>query len=139
MAETDKVAEEQVIPIVEEQIAVSKREIETGTVRVALTTDAERLIARETLHGRRVEVDRVSVNRELPEGEAAPEIRQEEDTLIIPLVEEVAVVTRRLVIRDELRLRFIPTEEPFAKELMVRRQRATVEHVPERSEKNLKR
>ena len=139
MAETGKVVEEQVIPVVEERIAVSKRKIETGTVRVALTTDAERLIARETLHGRRVEVARVSVNRELPEGEAVPDIRQEGDTLVIPLVEEVAVVTKRLVIRDEVRLRFIPTEEPFAEEVTVRRQRAAVEHIPKRSDEDLDR
>jgi stress response protein YsnF len=50
--------------------------------------------------------------------------------LIIPLVEETAVVVKRLVLREEVRLRFIPTEVPFEEEVALRRQRATIERVP---------
>ena len=63
---------ETVIPVAEEQVTVSKREVETGRVQVALTTEIETVIARETLRGRRVEVERVSVNHTLPEGAPPP-------------------------------------------------------------------
>jgi stress response protein YsnF len=118
---------ETVIPLAEETATVAKREVETGRVRVALTTETETVVARETLRGHSVEVERVPANRMLPEGEPAPQSREEGDTLVVPVVEEVAVVVRRLVLREEVRLRFVHTEEPFAEEIAVRRQRATVE------------
>ena len=120
---------ETVIPVVEERIVVSKREVQTGQVRVALTTEIETAIARETLRGRRVEVKQVPMNRMLAEGEPLPQSREEGDTLIVPVVEEVAVVVKRLVLREEVRLRFVHTEEPFAQEVPVRRQRAMIERV----------
>jgi stress response protein YsnF len=121
---------EVIIPLAEEAVAVSKREIETGQVSVALTTDVEQVVARETLRGRRVEVERVPVDRTLADGEPPPETREEGDTLIIPVVEETAVIVKRLVLREEVQLRFLPTEAPFEQKVAVRRQRATVERVP---------
>jgi len=118
---------ETVIPVAEERVVVSKREVETGRVQVALTTDTETVIAREMLRGRRVEVDRVPVNQTLPDGAPTPQSREEGDTLVIPVVEEVAVVIKRLVIREEIRLRFVTTETPFEEAVSVRRQRATVD------------
>ena len=119
--------DEAVIPLAEETIAVSKREVETGRVHVALTTETETVVAREVLRGRRVEVERVPVNRTLAEGEPPPQSREEGDTLVVPVIEEVAVVVKRLVVREEVRLRFVPTEVPFKEEVAVRRQRATVD------------
>jgi stress response protein YsnF len=55
---------------------------------------------------------------------------EEGDTLVVPIVEEVAVVVKRLVLREEVRLRFAPTERPFEQAVDVRRQRAAVERVP---------
>ena len=63
---------EVVIPLAEEAVTVSKREVETGRVQVALTTETQTVIARETLRGRRVEAERVPVGRTLADGEAAP-------------------------------------------------------------------
>ena len=121
---------EVVIPLAEETVTVSKREVETGRVQVALTTEIETVIARETLRGRRVEVERVPVGRTLAEGEAAPVPHEEGDTLVIPVVEETAVVVKRLVVREEIRLHFVPTERPFEETVEVRRQSATVERAP---------
>jgi stress response protein YsnF len=131
--ETRRIAET-VIPLAEESVSISKREVETGQVRVALSTDIEAVIARETLRGCRIEVERMPVNRVLPDGEPAPQSRQEGDTLVIPVVEEKAVVVKRLVVTEEVRLRFVTTQTPFEEEVSVRRQRATVDRVtPEAS------
>ena len=121
---------EVVIPLAEETVSVSKREVETGRVQVALTTEVQTVILRETLRGRRVEVERVPVGRTLAEGEAAPVPHEDGDTLIIPIVEEAAVVVKRLVVREEVRLRFVPTERPFEQAVDVRRQQAAVARVP---------
>ncbi len=118
---------EVVIPLAEEMLAVSKRKVETGRVQVALTTETQTVVARETLRGRRVEVERVPVGRTLAEGEAAPVLHEEGDTLVIPNVEETAVVVKRLVVREEIRLHFVPTERVFEQAVDLRRQHATVE------------
>jgi hypothetical protein len=39
------------------------------------------------------------------------------------------VVVKRLVITEEVRLRFVTTETPFEEEVSVQRQKATVERV----------
>jgi stress response protein YsnF len=127
---------EVVIPLAEEAVTVSKREVETGRVRVALTTEMQTVVARETLRGRRVEVERVPVGRTLAEGEAPPQSREEGDTLVVPVFEEVAVVVKRLVLREEVRLRFVPTETPFEEAVEVRRQRANVERAPPAAERD---
>jgi stress response protein YsnF len=118
---------EVVIPLAEETVTVSKREVETGRVRVALTTEIETVIARETLRSRKVEVERVPVNQTLADGELPPQSREEGDTLVIPVIEEEAVVVKRLIICEEVRLRFVTTETPFEEAVSVRRQRATVD------------
>jgi hypothetical protein len=64
---------ETIIPVAEEIIAISKRQVELGKVRVSLTTDIEQIMARETLRGRRVEFERVAVGRTLAEGETPPQ------------------------------------------------------------------
>ena len=121
---------EVVVPLAEETLAVSKREVETGRVQVALTTEMQTVIAREPLRGRRIEVLRVPLGRTLAEGEAPPRSREEGDTLVVPLIEKTAVVVKRLVLREEVRLRFVATETPFEAAVDVRRQQATVERVP---------
>jgi stress response protein YsnF len=127
MSEETQRTEEVVIPLAEESVSVSKREVATGQVRIALNTDIETVIARETLRGCRIEIERLPVNRALPDGEPPPQSRQEGDTLVIPVVEERPVVVKQLVVTEEVRLRFVSTETPFEEEVSVRRQRATVD------------
>ena len=62
----------------------------------------------EFLTHHRVEVVRV------PRGEAVfvvPAVREEGDTLIVPVIEEVLVVERRLVLKEEIRIRRVATTE----------------------------
>jgi len=121
--------DEVVIPIAEESISVSKQEVETGRVRVGLSTDVETVIVRETLRGNRIEVERVPVNRALPDGAPVPQSRRDGDTLIIPVLEERPFVVKRLVVTEEVRLHFVSTETDFEEEVSVRRQQANVDRV----------
>lgn len=124
-------AEEVVLPLIEEALHVGKRRVETGRVRVSVATDAEERLVRETLRTERVEVERVAVGRELAAGEPAPLVRREEDgTLVVPVLEEVLVIERRLVLREEIRLRTIAAEDTVEQLVTLRRQRAEVERLP---------
>jgi hypothetical protein len=65
-----------------------------------------------------------------PRAPPPAETREEGNILVMPVVEETAVVVKRLVVKEELRLRFPPTEAPSEQEVAVRCQRATVKRVP---------
>ncbi len=127
----DETASEAVLPLVEETLLVGKRRVETGRVRVCVSTDVEERVVRETLRSERTEIERVPVGRELAEGEPAPTVRHEPDgTVVVPVLEEVLVVERRLVLREEIRMRLIAVEEPVEQPVTVRRQRASIERLP---------
>jgi len=90
-----------VIPVVVEELAVGKREVETGRVRITKTVEerVERVDA--TVVQEEVEIERVPVNRFV---DGPQPVRYEGDTMVIPLLEEVLVVEKRLRIRDEIRV-----------------------------------
>ncbi|MFT8243217.1 DUF2382 domain-containing protein [Roseomonas sp. BN140053] len=124
MPDTDPA--EAILPVAEEVLHVSKRQVETGRVRVSLTTEAVEELVRDTLRRRRVEVERVAVNRRV---EQPPQVREEDGVLVIPVVEEVLVVEKRLMLKEEIRLRFLDTQEAVELPQTRRVQHAAVERV----------
>ena len=117
---------EEVIPLVEEEVRLSKRTVETGRVRVFLTTETVEETLRETLRSRRAEIERVPVGREVKE---VPATRQEGDVIIVPVVEEVLVTVKRLVLKEEIHLRLVDSQESVGLPAQRRVQRATVERL----------
>lgn len=79
---------------------------------------------RETLSHEEVEVERVPVDREVS---AMPAIREEGDVTIVPVVEEILVVERRLRLKEELHIRKVRRTEEVEVPVTVRATRATVE------------
>ena len=129
--DADRSGEEAVLPLVEEALRVGKRRVETGRVRVSVHTEADEMLVRETLRSERAEVQHVPVGREIAEGEQAPSVRRERDgTVVVPVLEEVLVVERRLVLREEIRLRIVSSEDAVEQPVTLRRQRAEVERLP---------
>lgn len=91
----------QTIPIVEEHLRVGKREVEAGVVRARKVVRERQEAVDVPLARERVDVERVPVNRVV---DKAPEVRVEGDVTIIPVLEEVLVVEKRLMLREEVRL-----------------------------------
>ena len=117
-----------VLPLVEETLRVGKRRVETGRIRVSVATATNERLAREALRTERAEVEYCAIGRELAEGEDAPTTRLEKDgTSVVPVIEEILVVERRLVPREEIRLRLVAAEEAVEQAAKLRRQRAGVE------------
>ena len=120
-------AEEQAdaaIPLVEERVVTSKRLVETGRVRVQTVVDEREDFVREQLGRVEVEVERVPVNQEVDD---VPPVREDGDVTIIPVVEEVLVVTKKLVVTEEIRIRRRKTMEEHQEPVMLRSQRVVVE------------
>jgi stress response protein YsnF len=112
------------IPLVEERLVTSKREVETGRVKVRTLVDEQEALVRETLRHATVEVERVPVEREI---DAVPPVREEEGVTIIPVVREVLVVEKKLILAEEIRLRRCTREEEYAQPVLLKSQRAVVE------------
>lgn len=91
-----------VVPVVEEQLRVGKRVVETGRVRVTKTVREREEVVDEPLLREEYDVERVPVE-EFVDGPVAP--WHEGETLVVPVLEEVLVVEKRLLVREELRIR----------------------------------
>lgn len=120
-------AEDTRIPLAEETLHVGKRELETSRLRVSLTTETVSETIQQTLLTRSAAVERVAVGREVS---AAPQIRQEGDVLVIPVVEEILVIEKRLFLKEEIRIRMTATQEGVDLPVERRVQRAMVERLP---------
>ena len=93
--------EEAVIPVVEEKISVSKRERETGRVVVHVTPHLRDETVDVPLAEEHVSIERVPRN-EFVSGPVS--VRQEGDVTVVPVLEEVLVVEKRLMLREEIRI-----------------------------------
>jgi uncharacterized protein (TIGR02271 family) len=122
---TDQRAEE-VLPLLEEELRVDKRSVTTGKVRVRSVVDTVEEVARAALEGERVEVTRVPVDKEV---NVAPSMRTEGDLTIIPVLEEILVVEKRLVLKEELHIRRHRTHENVEVPVTLRKQRAVIERL----------
>ena len=120
----------QTLPLLEEVVHVGNRMVERGRVRVSTRTETAEEIVRQTLRGDAVTVERVPVDRTLAEGEALPVPRTEGDTTVIPVLEEVLVVEKRLVLKEEVRIRRITSGEDVEVPITRRVQAAVIERLP---------
>lgn len=105
---------------------VDKRSVATGKVRIRSVVDTIEDVARASLEGERVEINRVAIDREV---EVAPQVRTEGDVVIVPVLEEVLVVEKRLVLKEELHIRRHATHENVEVPVTLRKQRAVIERV----------
>ena len=110
------------VPVVEERLRVDTRPTE-GEVEVRKTVEEMDQVVRLSLQRGEVEVQRVPVNRRIdaPVGQ-----RMEGDWLIVPVLEEVLVVEKRLMLKEEIRIRTTPSERQEEVRERVRRERVDV-------------
>ena len=87
------------IPVVEESARIEKRLHQTGQVVVYVTPHEHVQAVDVPLVEEHVEVRRVTVNKFI---DGPVTTRQEGDTTIVPVVEEVLVVEKRLMLREEV-------------------------------------
>ena len=106
-----------------EEASITKQPRQGATVRVAAITREQTVELDETIHHERVEVERVLMDVAV---DAMPDIRVEGDTTIIPIVEEVLIVTRGLRLKEEVRLRRIRSATPHRATVTVRAQEAVI-------------
>ena len=115
------------VPIVEERITVSSREIVKERAVITKKVEEYEELVELPLFSESYRVERVPINRAV---DASPSVTCVGDTVIIPVVEEVAVVTKQLVLREELHITRVRAQVRKAQTVQLKRERAEVSTVP---------
>lgn len=119
--------EAETIPVVEEQVEIGKREIETAKVHIAKKVHEElKDIDIPSMH-EEVEVERVAVNKHVDQ--APPPVRYEGDKMIISVLKEEVVVQKRLVLVEELHVTKKQVETHQTEKIPLRKEEVTIDRV----------
>ena len=110
------------IPLVEEELKIHRREIETGRVRIRTVPDERTQVVSESLQHSEADVERVFIDREVSE---VPPIREEGDAVIVPVLEERLV--KRLFLVEEVRVTRRVFTEQLQESIQLRSQQVIVE------------
>jgi uncharacterized protein (TIGR02271 family) len=115
-----------VVPVIAEQLEVQKRMVEAGGVRIRKTVTEREEVVDEPLMREEVQVKRVPVNKVV---DGPVPVRHVGDTMIVSLLEEVLVVEKRLMVKEELHITKEQVESYRPQRVLLRTEEATVERV----------
>jgi uncharacterized protein (TIGR02271 family) len=115
-----------VVPVIAEELHVQARPVETGGVRITKSVHEREEVLDEPLWGEKIEVERIAVNRVV---EHPPAIRHEGDTMIVPILEEVLVVEKRLMVKEEIHITKQRVEKHAPQRVTLRREEAVIERM----------
>ena len=113
-----------VVQLVEEIARVGKRQAEGSGARVHVGVSEYEQTVQALLMRQDVSVERVAVGTVVQE---KPPMRQEGDTVIVPVLEEVLITEKRLILKEELRIRITEQSHVETQVIRLRRETATIE------------
>jgi uncharacterized protein (TIGR02271 family) len=122
--QTERLADEEVVPVVEETAVVRKERVAAETVRLHKRVHEEEEVLDVPVQTEAIEVERVPVGRWI---DAPAEVRREGDTTVYPVVEEVLVVEKRLRLVEEVRVTRRQETRRVQERVALRREEVVVE------------
>ena len=120
-----------VVPVVAEKLDVRKRVVEGGGVRITKTVREREEVVDEPLMREEVHVKRVPVGRVV---DGPVPVRHVGNTMIVSLLEEVLVVEKRLMLKEELHISKDEVETHRPQRVVLRSEEATVQRVGDADE-----
>jgi uncharacterized protein (TIGR02271 family) len=120
-----------VIPVVVEELEVQKRVVETGKVRLTKVVHERETLVDEPLLRDNVVISRLPMQRVV---EGPIPVREEHGTTIISVVEEVLVVEKRWMLREEIHIRKQRIETHQPQHITLRSEEIQIERVPHAKE-----
>jgi uncharacterized protein (TIGR02271 family) len=117
---------EAVIPVIAEELIISKRQVPTGGMRVSKTIQQHDEIVSMPVSRERVDIRRVIINRDV---DGPVPIRHDGNTIIVPVVEEVLIVEKQLRLKEELHITRRTIEEQIEQPVTLQREQVTIERV----------
>lgn len=122
-----QVGETVVIPVIEETASIDKKVVDSATVVVHTNIIEEKKSVAVPLTTEEYEVKRIPVNEFVDE---RPPVRQEGNCIIVPVVEEVLIVQKRLKVVEEVHLVKRQLTETHKEDIVLKKEEVTVERVP---------
>jgi len=126
-AAAEQARQELIIPVIAEELVVLTMEKDTGGVRVTKTVREQEQIIDQPLLREQVTVERKAIKRML---DVPAVVRQEGDTLIIPVMEEVLVVQRHFLLKEEIHIRKVQSQVHEPQRFIVRSEEVKLEQLP---------
>jgi uncharacterized protein (TIGR02271 family) len=118
-----------VIPVVEERLEVSRERVETGRVRISKSVEAREVVVDDPLKRESVRVEHVPINQVVTG--AVPQVREEGDVTVIPILEERVVTRTELVLVEEVRIHRDHSEYHNPQRVTLRKEVVAVERFGE--------
>jgi len=118
--------ETMVIPLQAETITIDKQAFERGVVQIIKSVNTREVLVNETLFEESVDVTHVPINQVVTD---MPHARQEGDIYIVPVLEEVLVVEKRLMLKEELHITRRRTERRDPQTVLLRDEQIEVNRV----------
>jgi uncharacterized protein (TIGR02271 family) len=123
--------EPRVVPVVVEELEVQKRVVETGKVHISKVVHERETLVDAPLLRDNVTISRLPIQRVV---EGPIPMREEHGTTIISVVEEVLVVEKRWMLREEIHIRTQRTETHQPQQITLRSEEVQVERIPHTAE-----
>jgi len=115
----------EVIPVIEERLQVGKKVVEAGSVRIHKTVHEEEVKVEAPVVVEKLDIERVPINQYVES--APPAVRYEGDVMIVPILEEVVVVEKRLVLVEELRITKRQEHTQVSQPVILRKEEVTID------------
>jgi len=123
--------EPMVVPVLVEELDAQKRLVETGKVRITKVVRERETLVDEPLFHDKVAITRVPMQRVV---DGPVPVREENGTTIISIVEEVLVVEKRWMLREEIHIHKQRIETHQPQRITLRSEEVQVERVPQTDE-----
>ena len=118
-------------PVIEEVLHVDKRVTDSGRgVRLHKSVSEEAWRIEETLNQQVLDMTHVPINAWVT-ADALPVQRQEGPTLIIPVLEEVLVIEKRIRLKEEIRITVKTEAHQTSKRIVLRKEHVSAERFDE--------
>ncbi len=117
-----------VVPILEETANVQRVAVDQGGWRITKNVTATEQLVDEELQDVRVQIERRPLGTQLS-GSEVPQTRYEGNTLVIPVLEEVLVTEKRLVLVEEVRITQVRGRHRKPQQVNLRKESVSVERL----------
>jgi uncharacterized protein (TIGR02271 family) len=110
-----------------EELDVQTRQKETAKVRIKTVVHERQEVVDQPLLHEEIDIQRVPINRIV---ENAPQVRHEDNVMIVPILEEVLVVEKRLMLKEELHISRRRAEVHKPQHITLRSEEVIIERIP---------
>ena len=113
------------LPVVEETVNLEKKTIETSKVKISKTVNVDTETVNLLKVQDEVQIERISINEFVQT--PPPPLRYEGNIIIIPVLQEVMVTEKRLLLIEEVRITKRKVESKESQEVVLRKEEIKVQ------------